>query len=298
MDESSGNAEFIPRNDTRHPARPDEVLPETLQLVPLDSRPYFPVLIQPIVVDKEPWHEGLKVVAESAHKLVGLSFLTHPVEGNASPDDMAEVGCVARIHRIQQTGDKLQFIAQGLRRFRIVDWVRRTPPYVVRVEYPEEHASAEESQVRAYAMSLINGIKELMSLNPLYNEELKEYLSHFSSNEPSPLADFAAAITSADPVELQDILETFDLFDRMQKSLLLLTKELELSRIQASIAEQTQEQLSDQQREFFLRQQLKVIQKELGISKDDRESDADTFADRLEGRIVPDHVQARVDEEL
>ncbi len=298
MDESSGNAEFIPRTDARHPARPEEVLPETLQLVPLNSRPYFPVLIQPIVVDKEPWAEGLKVVAESAHKLVGLSFVTHPIEGDAAPDDLATVGCVGRIHRIQQTGDKVQFIAQGLRRFRIVDWVRRTPPYVVRVEYPEEYASAEESQIRAYAMSLINGIKELMSLNPLYNEELKEYLSHFSPNEPSPLADFAAAITSADPVELQDILETFDLFDRMQKSLLLLTKELEVSRIQASITEQTQEQLGDQQREFFLRQQLKVIQKELGISKDDRESDADTFSERLEGRVIPEHVQARVNEEL
>ena len=121
MEESSGNAEFIPRTDTRHPARPDEVLPETLQLVPLNSRPYFPVLIQPIVVDKEPWGEGLKVVAESAHKLVGLCFVTRPVEDEPRPDDLAEIGCVARIHRIQKTGDKLQFIAQGLRRFRIVD---------------------------------------------------------------------------------------------------------------------------------------------------------------------------------
>jgi ATP-dependent Lon protease len=298
MDDTSSNAEFIPRSDAQHPARPDEVLPETLHLVPLNSRPYFPVLIQPIVVDKDPWAEGLKVVAESAHKIVGLSYVSRPVEGAPAPDDLAQVGCVGRIHRIQQTGDKVQFIAQGLRRFRIVDWIKRTPPYVVRVEYPEEYAGAEESQVRAYAMSLINGIKELMSLNPLYSEELKEYLSHFSPNEPSPLADFAAAITSGDPVELQDILETFDLFDRMQKSLLLLTKELEMSRIQASITEQTQEQLGDQQREFFLRQQLKVIQKELGISKDDRESDADTFAERLKGRIVPEHVQAKVDDEL
>ena len=297
-DENSGNVEFIPREGARHPARPDEVLPETLQLVPLNSRPYFPVLIQPIVVDKEPWGEGLKLVAKSAHKLVGLCFIKDTAGDNAKPDGIAEVGCVARIQRIQQTGEKLQFIAQGLRRFRIVEWVRRSPPYVVRVEYPEEYTSAEESQIRAYAMSIINGIKELMSLNPLYNEELKEYLSHFSSSEPSPLADFAAAITSAESLELQDILETFDLIDRMQKSLLLLTKELELSRIQASIAEQTQEQLSDQQREFFLRQQLKVIQKELGISKDDRESDADTFSDRLEGKVVPNHVQTRVDEEL
>ena len=159
MDEPSGNVEIIPREGARHPARPDEVLPETLQLVPLSSRPYFPVLIQPIVVDKEPWGEGLKRVANSAHKLVGLSFVNQMPDDNARPEDIAEVGCVARIQRIQQTGEKLQFIAQGLRRFRIVEWIRRSPPYVVRVEYPEEHASAEESQVRAYAMSIINSIK-------------------------------------------------------------------------------------------------------------------------------------------
>lgn len=298
MDDPEGTAEFIPRENAKPPARPDEVLPETLQLMPLNSRPYFPVLVQPIVVDQDPWGEGLKVVADSAHKLIGLSFVEPPVDGVPGPGDVAEVGCVARILRVHQTQDKLQFIAQGLRRFRIVEWVRETPPYVVRVEYPEEKAGEDESQLRAYAMSLINGIKELMSLNPLYNEELKEYLNHFNPNEPSPLADFAAAITSAEPQELQDILETFDLLERMEKALLLVTKELELSRIQASIAEQTQGQLSDQQREFFLRQQLKVIQKELGISKDDRESDADTFAERLEGRSIPAHVRERVDDEL
>lgn len=298
MENSDDDAEFIPRGDTHPPARPEEVLPETLHLVPLNSRPYFPVLIQPIVVDADPWGEGIKTVADSAHKLIGLSYVVEPTEGDPGPESLALTGCVARIHRIHQTGDKLQFIAQGLKRFRIKEWVRKTPPYVVRVEYPEEYLDDDEGQVRAYAMSLINGIKELMSLNPLYNEELKEYLSHFSPNEPSPLADFAAAITSADPVELQDILETFDLLERMQKSLLLLTKELEMSRIQASIAEQTQEQLSDQQREFFLRQQLKVIQKELGISKDDRESDADTFAGRLEGKVVPEHVQKRINDEM
>lgn len=298
MNDPEESAEFIPRGQEQAPARPDDVLPETLQLVPLNSRPYFPVLVQPIVVDQDPWGEGIKVVADSAHKLVALSYAHSSVDGVPTPEDVAEVGCVARIHRIHAVQDKLQFIAQGIRRFRIVDWVRKTPPYVVRVEYPTETVDAEEEQLRAYAMSLINGIKELMSLNPLYSEELKQYLNHFNPNEPSPLADFAAAITSAEPGDLQGVLETFPLLERMEKVLLLVNKELEVGRIQASIAEQTQEQLSDQQREFFLRQQLKVIQKELGISKDDRESDADTFAERLQGKLVPAHVQERIDDEM
>lgn len=296
--QNDNTTEFIPKTHALPPARVDEVLPETLQLVPLNSRPYFPVLIQPIIVDQEPWGQGIRTVAESAHKLVALGYAPQGKGDATKPEDIATVGCVARILRVQQSQDKVQFIAQGLRRFRIREWVKRTPPYVVRVDYPEEPAGGDESQLRAYAMSLINGIKELMALNPLYSEELKDYLNHFNPNEPSPLTDFAAAITAADPAELQAVLETFPLLERMEKVLLLVQKELEVGRIQAKITEETQETLSQQQREFVLRQQLKVIQKELGISKDDRESDADTFTNRLENKVVPEHVQTRIDDEL
>ena len=102
---------------------------------------------------------------------------------------------VAKILRYNETQDKIQFIAQGVRRFKIGDWLRTSVPFVVRAEYPTESADVNDPQLRAYAMSLINGIKELMSKNPLYNEELKNYLNRFSPNDPSPLTDFAAAIT-------------------------------------------------------------------------------------------------------
>jgi ATP-dependent Lon protease len=298
MNQPENSTEFIPKDKASPPARPEEVLPETLQLIPLASRPYFPVLVQPVVVDQAPWGEGLKVVDESTHKLVALSYVAsgdHKVPG---PNDIATIGCVARVLRVHHGEDKIQFIAKGLRRFRITEWISKTPPYVVRVEYPNEAVDADDSQLRAYAMSLISGIKELMSLNPLYNEELKEYLNHFNPNEPSPLTDFAAAITSASAEDLQEVLETFPLLARMEKALLLLNKELEVSRLQAKITDQVKEELSGQQREFFLRQQLSVIQKELGISKGDRESDSDTFAERLVDKLVPEHVQHRIDEEM
>ncbi|MBD3646468.1 MAG: LON peptidase substrate-binding domain-containing protein, partial [Pseudomonadales bacterium] len=173
------------------------------------------------------------------------------------PDDIYEVGCVARIHRLHEVKGKYQFIAQGVRRFRIKDWVRRQPPYVVRVEYFDPPRVEDESQVRAYAMSIINIIKELMTLNPLYNEELKQYLNYFNPNEPSPLADFAAAITSADAEELQDILETLPLLERMEKVLLLIGKELEVAKLQAQITEQMKEQVNEHKWEFFVPQQLK-----------------------------------------
>ncbi len=298
MSDSNQDAEFIPGAGQQEVARPDEVLPDTLQLIPLTSRPYFPVLVQPILVDSDPWGPGLRSVSETAHRLIALCYAPSQGTKPPGPADIRLMGCVARIHRMQEAKGKLQFIAQGIRRCRIKEWIKKTPPYVVRVEYIDPAPVEDEAQLRAYAMSLINIIKELMTLNPLYNEELKQYLKYFNPNEPSPLADFAAAITSADAEELQDILETLPLLDRMEKVLLLLSKELELAKLQAQITEQVQGQVSDQQRDFFLRQQLKVIQQELGIAKDDREADVEKFTSRLERLDVPDQVQKRIDDEL
>ena len=99
-------------------------------------------------------------------------------------------------------------------------------------------------------------------------------------------------------MELQGILETVPILDRMQRVLLLMSHELELARLQAKITQQVQDQVDDQQREFFLRQQLKAIQQELGIAKDDRESDADKFRERLEGLTVPEAANAVIQDEL
>ena len=315
-DGNSDTTEFIPKEGSRSPARPEEVLPDTLQLIPVNTRPFFPVMVQPLVVNQVPWAESLKQVGKTAHKLMALNF-ADTEEGIPSPDKICKMGTVVRVHRVLETGNKLQFLAQGLCRVRIQEWLSEKPPYIVRVDYPEDltqkNTAAKEEidseidskrnvegtpEIRAYTSSLINVIKELMALNPLYNEELKQYLNYFNPNNPSPLADFAAAITAAEAKDLQDILETIPLLPRMEKVLMLINKELEVVRLQAKIAEKTQEQLNDQQREFFLRQQLKVIQKELGIAKDDRESDIDKFTLRLKPLIVPEEVQIRVDDEL
>ena len=301
----SDQSEFIPKDSdsveevgSTAIARPDSALPDTLQIIPLKDRPYFPVLVQPLVVDEDPWGPGLQKIAETPHKLVGLCFAPKNSQGELEPSAARRIGCVARIHRVQASDGKVQFIAQGLKRFEIKQWLKQTPPWVAQVEYLDTVTPEEDQQTRAYARSMINIIKELASLNPLYTEELRHYLQYFTPNEPSPLTDFAAAITSADPEELQDILETVDLLERMQKVLLLMGKELELARLQAKITQEVQDQVDGQQREFFLKQQLKAIQKELGLTKDDRESDADKFRERLEALTVPDKVLKVIDAEL
>ena len=128
----------------------------------------------------------------------------------------------------------MQFVAQGLTRVRIRGWLRRKPPYLVEVDYPRS-AQDPRDEVKAYGMALINAIKELLPLNPLYSEELKNYLNRFSPNDPSPLTDFAAALTTAPGAELQEVLDCVPVLKRMEKVLPLLHKEVEVARLQKEI---------------------------------------------------------------
>ncbi|MGE4533027.1 endopeptidase La [Halomonas sp.] len=278
------------------PAR--EALPERIYLLPIHNRPFFPAQVQPLVINRERWEETIERVAKTPHHTVGLAFVGEAAVEGLSHDAFPEIGTAVKVHKLQGEDNQIQFIAQGLQRFRIQRWISREPPYLVEVSYPREPVDAEADEARAYAMSLINGIKELLPINPLYGEELKHYLNRFSPHEPGPLTDFAAAITSAKGHELQDVLATLPVLARMQKVLPLLRKEIEVAQLQSEISDQVNAQMQDRQREFFLREQLKVIQRELGISKDDRENDVDTFRDRLEDLVVPPRVLTRIEEEL
>ena len=191
-----------------------------------------------------------------------------------------------------------QFLAQGLRRFRIVRWLNDKPPYMVQVEYPRSKGDRNSDEVKAYAMALIKEIKELLPLNPLYSEELKQYIGNFNPSQPSLLADFSAALTTASGEQLQEILDTLPLQSRIQKVLQLLRKEREVAELQGQITSQVNEKVSEQQREFFLKEQLKIIQKELGISKDDRTSDVEMFEERISELDLPAAVAARIDDEM
>ncbi len=166
------------------------------------------------------------------------------------------------------------------------------------MEYPREEKLGKTDEVKAYGMAIINTIKELLPLNPLYSEELKYFLNRFGPNEPSPLTDFAAGLTTADKEDLQEVLETFGVIPRMQKVMVLLKKELEVAKLQSHIRERVEERMSEQQRKFFLREQLKEIQKELGLEKDDRTADIERFKGRTEQLELPEHADKRLEDEL
>ncbi len=292
--------EDAPEAAAAHPIVPaGDILPGTLYLLPLSERPFFPAQALPLLLNEEPWLSTIEAAAGREQRVIGLILVkTDSAEKAESPADFHEVGAVARMHQLARNEGRLQFIAQGLKRFRIQSWLSETPPYHVQVEYLSEEDEAGVEELRAYSLAVINTLKELIPLNPLYSEELKFFLNRFNTHDPSPLADFAASLTTASKEELQEILATAPILERMKKVIVLIKKELEVAQLQSHIRKQVEEKMSEHQRKFFLREQLKTIQQELGIAKDDRTADVDRFRERLASKTVPEAALKRIEEEL
>jgi len=283
------NAELISLKDT---------LPEVLHILPIANRPFFPHQIIPLIVELDPWAETIKMITDSSLQVLGLLLVEKDNVNEAERSDFCKIGTVCRVHRVVQAEDKLQIVVEGLERFSIDEWVSEERPFIVKPLYHQETRYKEVEDIKPYVLAVINTIKELLPLNPLYNEELKIFLQRFSAEDPSPLADFAASLTTANKTELQDVLENLPILKRLEKVLILLNKELHQAKAQMEIRQQVEDKMDKQQRDFFLREQLKAIQKELGIEKDDRTSEIETFRERMKTLTIPEAAQKRIDEEM
>jgi ATP-dependent Lon protease len=279
------------------PAKLEDVVPDRLYLLPLGSRPFFPAQAVPIVTNEEQWLETVDRIGQTPQHMAGLVYATNAPTSVPEPQHFSPVGTAVRVHHPGSSDGKIHFIAEGIKRIRIINWLTVKPPYLVQVEYPETPTDNND-EVRAYALAIINMIRELLPLNPLYKEQLKGFLERFNVDDAAPLTDFAAILTSAPAPELQQVLETIPLQPRMEKVLALLQKELEVAGMQAKIRQKVEDTISEQQRKFFLREQMKEIQKELGISKDDKTVELERFRKRIEDVALPEHARTRIDEEM
>ena len=279
-------------------ARAGDVLPGVIPVLPVAARPFFPGQAVPLLMDAEHWRSTLRAVGETEHKILGIVLSGSDTSEGAKPEHFYSVGTAARVHRVNEDDGKLQVLVECLQRFRIDRVVNRKAPFSARVTYMPEPRPEPEADVKAYAMAVINTIKELLPLNPLYVEELRMFLDRFGPDDPSHLADFAASLTTSTKEQLQEVLEAIPLLKRMEKVLVLLNNELELARAQQTIRQSVEERMHKQQREFFLKEQLKAIQKELGIAKDDRTAEVDKFKERIDKLKLSKEAQKRVDEEM
>ncbi len=279
-------------------ARATEVLPTLIHLLPVTSRPFFPGQVVPLLMDAKPWIPTFKAVDASQHKIIGILLAKTEYSEEARPGDFYNLGTAGRVHRVQTMDGKMQVLVECLQRFRVDTFISQEAPFTAQVQYFPESAQETTREVKAYAMAIINTIKELLPLNPLYVEELRMFLDRFGPDDPSHLADFAASLTTSDKHQLQGILESVMLLPRMEKVLELLNSELELGRAQEEIRKIVEHKMQAHQREFFLREQLKVIQKELGISKDDRTADIERFTQRIADLKLSEPAQQRFNDEI
>ncbi len=298
MSKEENNQEEIEVITEQQLVRASEVLPGVIHLLPVAVRPFFPGQAVPLLMEAERWADTFNTIAESGQNMIGIVLAEAPSAEEARTRDFKLVGTVGRVHRVQQVEGRLQVLVECIQRFRIEDFLTEEPPYKARVHYFPEPIDPATKEVKAYAMAIINTIKELLPLNPLYSEELRMFLDRFGPEDPSHLADFAASLTTSSNAQLQQMLEAVELLPRMEKVLALLADELEVAKAQHKIRKSVEERMEKQQREFFLREQMKSIQQELGIAKDDRTAELDKFKERLAGLKLSEEAQKRVQEEM
>ena len=281
---------------------PEHERPMQLFVLPIYGRPFMPSQVIPVQLDNK-WEPTLRQVLATPHKMVAIVALPEEsAEEPFDPQSCKKMGCLVRVVQARIGNNDIQFVAQGLCRV-MVDSINFTHNVLrARVSYPHtavpEAESPQSIEIKAYAMSLVSTIKELLPLNPLYFEELKQYLSRFNPSDPSLLADCAASITTCDSSELQQILETVDLLPRLKYALKLLHNEIQVAKLHKNIKDTVTNTLTEKQREFFLKEQLKEIQKELGITTDGRSADVQKFTDKFSKLDAPKYVKERFEEEL
>ncbi|XP_022231163.2 lon protease homolog, mitochondrial isoform X2 [Drosophila obscura] len=175
-----------------------------------------------------------------------------------------------------------------------------TPVLIVEVENVKQSAFTHTNEVKALTQEIIKTLRDIITMNPLYRESLHQMLHQNQRVVENPvyLCDLGASLSAGDPEELQNILEESDIPKRLQLSLTLLKKELELSTLQAKIGREVEEKVKLQHRKYILHEQLKVIKKELGIEKDDKDAIGEKYKEKLKDKIVPASIQLVIDEEL
>ncbi|KAI5722943.1 hypothetical protein M8J76_015942 [Diaphorina citri] len=175
------------------------------------------------------------------------------------------------------------------------------PVTMVEVVNLKHEKFKQSEEFKALMQEVIKTVRDIISMNPLYKEQLMILLQQENSpvvDNPIYLADLGAALTGAEGTEQQAILEEMDIPKRLMLSLSLLKKELELNKLQQKIGREVEEKVKQQHRKYILQEQLKAIKKELGLEKDDKDAIEEKFRERIKDKKVPPPVMEVLNEEL
>ena len=213
-----------------------------------------------------------------------------------TPKDIYKVGVLCKvIKKLKLPDGSVNLLVHGMKRYRASEYVSDHPLLVARTEvFNDIHEPDEE--LDAYTRSVINQVKKLSEINPYFNEEMK--LAMLNSPSPGSLADLVAFALSLDVPEAQDFLETLIVKKRFAKLLVYLKREKDVADIQKKITDEVNDKVNKYQREYFLREQLKVIRNELGLDEDDKAKDLKKIKEALDEGGLPEDAKKAALEEL
>jgi ATP-dependent Lon protease len=275
--------------DKAHPVIPADA---TI-ILPVRNMLLFPGLVLPLTIGRPASIAAAQEAVRSGRK-VGLLLQDDPGIEDPRPEHLRRVGTLAEILRYVTSEDTHYIICRGLRRFRAEEFLSGFPFLVARIE---EIGISEvmTPDVEARMRLLKTRAREAIQLLPNLPPEIATALDSLES--PSALADFLAGIIDIPAREKQDLLETFDVTQLLDKLLGLLAKRIQVLQLSKEIGEQTQHTLSSQQREHILREQLRQIQKELG-DDDVKSTEMKELAAKIESAGMPKDAEERARREL
>ncbi|MDR2659843.1 MAG: endopeptidase La [Spirochaetaceae bacterium] len=272
----------------------EQMLPPKLPLVALSGRPIFPGIFTPIMVGNP---SDVRMIDEtvSGDGYIGLVLIEHDTE---VPDinDLYSVGTVAKIvKKINLPDGGLNVFISTIKRFKIKKTINPVNPIIAAVSYIEDEED-NTSEVKALTRALISEMKQISENNPLFSEEMR--LNMVNIDHPGKIADFIASILNIDKNEQQRVLEVFNIRKRMEQVLVYIKKEQELLRIQKRIQREINEKIEKSQREYFLKEELKVIKTELGQAADAKGSEYKRIKEKIDAFKFEGEIKETVDQEL
>ena len=272
----------------------DKLLPSRLNIIPLQGRPIFPNIFTPLMLNSS---DDIKIVDEAYEQggFIGIVMIKNDVE-KPTISDLYKIGTAARIIRKVNLPDGgINIFISTIKRFKIRKSLHNSLPISAAVEYLEDEES-DTFEVKALTRAIISEMKEVSENNPLFSEEMR--LNMVNIDNPGKVADFIASILNVEPEDQQKVLEMTNIRQRMEQVLVFIKREQELLRVQKKIQAEINNRVEKNQREYFLREEMKSIQEELGETADGDKTDYIKYKTKIDELNFQGEIKETVESEL
>jgi ATP-dependent Lon protease len=292
--EGSPVLEVVDSLDAEDAIRASEPLPDALPVLPLRDTVTFPETLTPLAVGQE---RSIKLVDDvlGANRMLAMVAARDPENEEPGPKDLHEVGVVGVVARMLKVPDgTLRVLVQGTQRVRLGPYVAEQPYLVARIsELPD--VSEDGPELEALTRNVQRTFSEIIEQIPYLPEELQMAVANL--DDPAALAHLIAGTLRISTEEKQELLEEVEVIVRLRHLSQILARELEVVQLGTQIQTQVQSEIDKGQREFFLRQQMKAIQDELGEG-DEQQAEVNELREKIEAAKLPEQAQKAADREL